>query len=334
MYINKVHTLIEQGLQTIGVFAYGDFLQEEVDLAINAAMFKMMDEQLEPVKNAKGQRERTRNLQYVVDQFQNLQVKEAAFTPTLNPVLPTDYFIPLPVDYMHLIADVSLVLSKCNSTPVATGNILVGSYYLVTGTKTVIYNGQNYATGSIFQGVTGITGYSYTGTGTLIVINLRARKKPNRLTIEEVLYNALNNALEKTDTESPVSSISANQLFVYVDGFWIWTIFLTYLRKPKVANSQFVTYSVSTDLVIGNQYESVDNPITYNSMVYQPFVPFTIVTGFLRYTGTATVRGYQDGDVEFTDSMSYNLVDRVVETLAIKSEQSQQKIVNLEQENI
>lgn len=333
MYIKQLHTLIEQGLQNIGVFAYADMLPEELDLAINDRMIKMMDEQVQPLKNVKS-KELKFKLQYILDRFQNLQVKELPLDVTL---VDNVYVADLPDNYLHLIADISKVLSECNLANVTTGSIQEGNFYLVKGQKSIIYNGDTYPTGSIFVGVR-VAGYTYSGTGTLLLIKLEANKRANRLTEEEYLYQVLDNSLEQTDVDSPVSSLSSNQLFTYVDGFYIDKTYLTYLRKPKLVNSFFITYSISEDLVIGQKYESVDNNITYNTIVYKPFTPFIIVSGHLRYTGTATVRSYQDGDCEFNDSMSGLLKDLVVLDLSVDTEQAQQKIVNkaqqIQQENV
>lgn len=333
MYVGTVHILIEQGLQNIGVLAYGDFLPQELDLAINSRMIRMMDEQVQPLKNTKS-KELKFKLQYILDRFQNLQVKEQVFAVTLGSGIDipgTYYFTSLPSNYLHLIADVSQVLRICNTTNVATDSIQQNSFYLVQGGKSIIYNGHTYTTGQIFQGVSGITGYTYTGTGTLLLVLLDHQKRANRLTEEEYLYQVLDNALEGTDDESPVSSLSSNTLYIYVDGFYINQVWMTYLRKPNLVNSLFTTYSTATNLTTGSQYESVDNPITYNGVVYQPFNPFTVVTGHLTYTGTATVRAFGDGDCEFTDSMAYVMIEQVILDLSIKSEQEQQKVANLSQ---
>lgn len=331
MYIKSVHTLIEQGLQNIGVFAYGDVLPEELDLAINARMMKMMDEQVQPLKNTKS-KELKFKLQYILDRFQNLQVKKLPCTVTLQS--DNSYDAAIPTDYLHLIADISEVMYVCSTANILTGNIVTGNYYLVKGTKSIIYNAVTYITGQIFQGLTGITGYTYSGTGTLLLYQLKLKQVANRLTEEEYLYQVLRNSLEATDIDSPVSALSTNILHVYTEGkFFINQVFLTYLRKPRIVNSQFTTYSNSTNLVIGNKYESVDVPVVYNSVTYSPLTPFVIVSGHLTYTGTASVRDYQNGDVEFTDSMTYSLIDLVILDLSIKTEQSQQKIVNLAQAN-
>lgn len=325
MYIKKAHILIEQGLQSIGVFAYADMLHEEIDLQINKKTLSLLEDAFDPLKKSKHPYE---DGQSILDKFQNLQVKGLVVYPTLT----DDYYsCPLPDDYVHLVADASLVLVIDNLSNIINGQIKAGEFYYVLGDKTITYNSVNYTTGQIFQGITGFTGYTYFGTGTLKIVRLKKQKNPNRLQFEEFLDQVLTNYLTGTTYKSPVSSISSGQLFVYYKEFFIWNFFLTYVRKPKWAHYIFTTYSTSDNLVIGQKYESVDNPITYNTVTYQPFAPFTIVSGHLTYSGTATVRAYQDGDIELSDTMSYDVIDAVIAEISILTEQNQQKIVNLTQ---
>lgn len=307
-------------------------LPEELDLAINARMFAMMDEQIKPLKDARGNSVAKFKLQYIVDRFQNLQVKELPLTDiTQSNQGYTSYYAPLPIDYLHLISDITILLVECGE-PVQTGNIVPSHFFLVKGQKSIIYNGQTYTTGTLFEGVTGVTGYTYSGTGSLLLVKMHKRRKSNRLTEEELLYKTLDNSLERTDPDSPVSSLSGNNLYVYVDDFYVNEIVITYLRKPKLVNSQFVKYQAGEVLVVGSIYESVDEPIVYQSNTYNAFQPFTIVTGVLIFTGMGNVRLQGDGDTEFTDSMSYELADRVAVDLSIEIEASQQKVVNLVQQ--
>ena len=332
MYIRDVHILIEQGLQSIGVFAYGDILQEELDLEINKQLSLLVDKEIAPVKEStrEGKQVYKLKLQYFIDRFQNLQVKDLELVPSTS---IDGVYVNLPDDYLHLIADSSLVLKECSLTNVATGSIKSGYYYKVKGDKTIIYNGNNYSKDSIFIGVDSITGYTFSGTGTLLLLELCANKRPNRLTEEEYLLQTLDNSLEQTDFQSPVSSLSGNKLYAYVDDFTINKLYITYLRKAKKVNSKFTTYT-SGSLVAGTKYESVDNTITYNGNSYSKFQQFTAITGVTTYTGIAKVRVADDGDLELTEAMSYTLIDKVIESLAINIEQNQQKIVNLAQENV
>lgn len=329
MYIKKVHILIEQGLQSIGVFAYSDFLKEEVDLQLNKKLYKLLEKYIEPVLTEQNKKVKKFKLQSVLDKFQNLETKI-----TLNLTKNDNvYSVSLPDNYVHLTSDSSLVLSDCLRASIATGSIVEGNYYIVKGQKSIIYNSITYATGSIFKGVNGVVGYTFSGTGILLLNQLRAIRKPNRLTEENLLDETLNNALERTSVDSPVSTLSSDTISVYVDGFYIDKLYITYLRKPRIINYGFSTYLTSDVLIVGKAYESIGTSVTYQGIVYEPFTPFTVVTGTTNFIGSSKVRIFNDGDVELSDSMSYVLVDEVVKELAILAEQSQQKIVNLAQKD-
>lgn len=329
MYIKKVHILIEQGLQSIGVFAYSDFLKEEVDLQLNKKLYKLLEKYIEPVLTEQNKKVKKFKLQSVLDKFQNLETKI-----TLNLTKNDNvYSVSLPDNYVHLTSDSSLVLSDCLRASIATGSIVEGNYYIVKGQKSIIYNGVTYSTSSIFKGVNGVVGYTFSGTGILLLNQLRAIRKPNRLTEENLLDETLNNALERTSVDSPISTLSSDTISVYVDGFYIDKLYITYLRKPRIINYGFSTYLTSDVLIVGKAYESIGTSVTYQGIVYEPFTPFTVVTGTTNFIGSSKVRIFNDGDVELSDSMSYVLVDEVVKELAILAEQSQQKIVNLAQKD-
>ena len=55
---------------------------------------------------------------------------------------------------------------------VTSGQIQVGFLYKVIGVQSVIYNSVTYATGAIFRGVSGVTTFAYSGSGTQIVNQL------------------------------------------------------------------------------------------------------------------------------------------------------------------
>lgn len=333
MYIVQVHLLIEQGLQNIGVFAYGDVLHSEIDLQINKKLLALIEEEFLPIKESKFPYELT---QGILDRFQNLQVKDLILTPSrnTNSTLNYDFYsIALPANYLHLVADVSNVLLECNDNSILTGNIKTGVYYMNKGDKSITYNTIVYNKGDIFLGVIGVTGYTYSGNGILWIVKLKSKRSPNRLTEEELLPQVLQNALQTTEYRSPLSSLSGNNYYVYVDDFYISNIFLTYVRQPKLTNFDFTIYTSSDTLVIGTQYESVNGQVVYNGITYNPFQPFTIITGHLSIT-SGVVRVYQDGDLELNDTMSYRLIDATIAELSILLEQTQQKIVNLKQEDV
>jgi hypothetical protein len=330
MYIRDAHILVEQGLQNIGVFAYADIQHDEIDIQLNKKMLNLMEDAFDPLKKSKHPYQ---DGQSIVDKFQNLQNKNYNLTGTLSSD-GTMLVAPLPVDYVHLIADASLVLKVDNMTPINSGAILPTEFYYNAGQKTIIYNSVSYPTGTYFNGVNNITGYTTSGSGSVLVVKLRQFINPNRLQFEEFTYQVLTNWLTKTNYKAPVSSVSGNNLYGYIkkdspNAFIINNFFITYIRKPKKANYFFKTYGTSDPLTVGQSYESVDNPVIYNGQTYQPFQPFSVVTGITSYSNLAKVRLQGDGDIEFSDTMAYDVIDEVIKEISILTEQNQQKIVNL-----
>ncbi len=326
MYIKKVHTLIEQGLQQNGVFAYSDFLKEEIDLQIDKSTYQRLVERFKPLKDRPFQA-----IQGILDEFQSIQVKDFE----LSSLTKGDeaYYATLPTDYVFLIVDKSLVLWRCSSTalkPTITAQIEEGSYYTVTGTGTVTYNSVVYAVGSVIKGVTGITSFTVT-TLKPIVYKLNKRKSNDRLIKEERIAEVLDNELEKPSLESPVSTLSGNTLYVYYKDFFVDKVFISYIRKPLPVNYNFTTYTTG-ELVNGTKYEVVRDSIVYNSVTYTKFQTFT-ANATATFTGTGIVRKALDGDIELPEPMAYKVIDDVVLTLSILSEQNQQKIANLAQKD-
>jgi hypothetical protein len=82
------------------------------------------------------------------------------------------------------------------STDVATGSIAAGTVYEVRNSDSsyVTYNGLNYYDGQTFTGVTGVTGYSESGTSTVhITIDLPVH------THDEIVKMAVNMTLENIE---------------------------------------------------------------------------------------------------------------------------------------
>jgi len=322
MYIKKIHILIDEGLQQNGVFAYGGYLKEQVDLQIDKACYELLEERFKPLKGKTFQQS-----QGVLDEFQELQVKGLQLTPIKE---SEAYVATLPDDYIHLISDKTIVLWLCNSTKILTSQIEVDSYYVVMGTATITYNSIPYSKGEVFKGVTGVSVFT-SGAGTSIVNKLSTRYSSNRLTKEEALASVLDNALETTSITSPVSSLSGKKLYVYYKDFFVSYILISYIRKPEPVNYNFTTFA-SGSLVNGTKYEVVKGTIVYNATTYSAFDTFT-ANATATFTGTGTVRKAFDGDLELSDQMCYKIINRVIEVLAVISEQNQQKIVNLAQQN-
>lgn len=327
MYIKKVHILIEQGLQEIGVFAYSDFQPEEVDLQINKATFSMINDEFEPIRTGKIPFQKT---QGILDRFQTLEVKDLELIPYRN---EDSVEAELPANYIHLIRDESLVLTECSLKEVKPGDIEPNQYYMNIGTKTIIYNSISYPKRTYFKGIEGFTSYSFSGVGELKLIKLKKQKSPNRLIKSNELSETLLDSLTRPDKNSPVSTIAGNKIFSYFTDFIIDKLYISYIREPKEVNYNFKKYTSSDALSVGKVYESIDDNVTYNSIIYKKFEPFTVISGVTSFTG-GTVRELGDGDLELPKSTCYKIIDKVINVLMMISEQSQQKISNLKQENV
>lgn len=323
MYIKKVHILIEQGLQQNGVFAYEGFLKEEIDLQIDKAGYTLLNKRIKPLALKGFQKN-----QGILDEFQELQIKNLELTNTKEDNV---YIALLPSNYVHLISDKSLVLWLCDKTPVLTTKIEKDKYYVVSGSATITYNLVAYATGTVFKGVVNVTTFTASG-GLTLVHKLNTRESDNRLTKEEDIARVLDNTLSTTSVESPVSTLSNKKLYTYSKDFFVGKTFISYIRKPKPVNYNFSIVASGT-IIQGVEYEVVKDSIVYNGQTLNKFDTFTGASSINVFTGTGVVRKALDGDLELSESMTYSIIDRVVEVLGVISEQSQQKIVNLAQQN-
>src|SRR5690606_28659581 len=125
MDIRKVHILIEQKLQQVGVFAYDDFQSEEVDLQIDASVFKILKSAFNPIR----QDNQFQYNQGVLDRIRTLQKTEV--------VLPIDRTeedyceSDLPEDYIHRIRVSASVAVPENCTVLKCNKIESGKSYIL-----------------------------------------------------------------------------------------------------------------------------------------------------------------------------------------------------------
>ena len=56
---------------------------------------------------------------------------------------------------------------------ITSGNIKAGVLYLVYGTQSVIYNGSIYSNGQVFRGISSITTFTFSGSGTQLVYEIQ-----------------------------------------------------------------------------------------------------------------------------------------------------------------
>lgn len=80
---------------------------------------------------------------------------------------------------------------------ITSGNILRDILYLVYGTQSVIYNGTTYVAGQTFRGVSSITAFTFSGTGTQLVYEVMELKGANIIFDENTLDNPISSDITK-----------------------------------------------------------------------------------------------------------------------------------------
>lgn len=335
MDIRKVHILIEQKLQQVGVFAYDDFQSEEVDLQIDASVFKILKSAFNPIR----QDNQFQYNQGVLDRIRTLQKTEQ--------VLPIDrtedYYneTDLPEDYIHKIRISALVALPEQCTVVECNNIEAGKTYIVKQghIRYVVENstGNEYIElkeGDSFIGVEGVTEYEFFPDSLPVkLLQPKSKKVRCRVIESHKIDEVLENSLSKTKVSSPVVEITEEIIRSYFSDFIINNLIFSYIRTPSPVNFNFQRYTAGDTLTAGIKYEVISGTISINSIetygVGQVFTPVMNTT----FTGTGTVRVYLDGDLVLPLPVCYDVINDVAQELAIISEQSQQKIVNLAQKD-
>lgn len=331
MYIKKMHILIEQKLQNIGVFAYMDNLKEEIDLQIDTAVIKLIESQFSLSKNLKtGYEDNQKNK----DRLKELEVRNLRLTPVK---VDNEYEVTLPSNYYHLISDISEFLYICSTKNVELGTIKKDVYYLVN--KGVVeYNGIIINEGSYFKGLDNFPSYSYT-TVKPVILELSFEKSLNILTELENYGVFIKNSLTTSTKDRLVSTIAGNKLIIFSPKSFVNSVLISYIKEPLNVNYNFKTFTSSSTLIIGKEYEIVSGNITYNAINYSysnfnKLESFTVISGLTTFTGTGKVRLKEDGDLELNNITCYLIIDEVANALAILSEQNQQKILNMKQNGI
>lgn len=335
MYIKKMHILIEQKLQNIGVFAYSDFQKEEIDLQIDSSVIKLIEDSFG--FNGTPQKKFEQN-QLNKDKLKELEVRNL----NLNFIKEGDeYIADLPDDYVHLISDKSQILYKCLTSNVPLGKIEKDSYYLVEE-GSLEYNTKAYTKGEYFKGIDSFTSYSFTSTVPK-VIKLESKITSNRLTKGEFYEDIIGNSLTTSSTESLISAISGKKLIIFSPDFFVDKVSITYIKEPKTVKYKFKTYTNTDALINNKEYEVIKGSVSYNGNTYvyggfDNLLKFKVETSkglnFTNIVSGSLVRELKDGDSELNNIACYYIIDGTVKSLAIASEQNQQKIVNLEQNGI
>lgn len=324
MFIKEAHILIEQGLQNIGVFAHSEIHPEEVDLEIKAWIWKTMDDDF-PNKRME---ELTKPK---LDKYAILIEKEIEFVVAQNG--KGDYEVIKPDNYFHLIKCDSSSLFICGNKEVPSGQLEEGEWYINLG-DTLIYNTISIPIRKTFQATANKNYSSPTIKGKPKVVKLKKKIGAVRFVEEEFSTTIINNSLTKPVPESPVGTMAGEKIIISVDGFFIEKAYISYLRKPKTPNINFQKIAAGVALTVGKDYEVIDGSVIYNGITYTAgkdftFPSFKAVAGNPLFTGAGRVRIKGEGDIELPYQVALDIVSKVVTSLAIKSEQSGQKIQGL-----
>jgi hypothetical protein len=331
MYIKEAHIMIEQGLQSIGVFAYGDVLQEEVDISINKWIWNILEEDFKPKPDT---RLNFQQIQANLDKYKDLVIKDSL----INITKEDDYYIgELPEDYYHLIKDRSITLRECSKNHIITGKIEEDEWYIVKG-RTITYNSSLVLKGQVFKGVENVTGYtSITSDISECIFKLEKKKTYNRLTEEENIDEVNSNPLTTSRYDSVLSTVSSNKIYLYFNKFFIEKLYISYLKKPLQANSRFTQYTSASSLTNGTVYEVIQGVMNYNSNTYtyksysQLLPSFTYTGGAVTGTGKLRIKG--EGDIEMPRQICLEIINKVVLELKSLGEQNQQSINNVAELN-
>lgn len=219
MTIREIHIAIDQGLQSIGAFETGSVEHEEIDIAINAVVYKLITsifkDRQKSIKNFEGN-------QFYTDFLRLLKLKYSS-----TPIKTDDgYKINLPSDYLHLISDSSQVIAKKCKFTVRSNDLKISNYYIVVDNAS--HNGVWYEKDDIFVAV---NKFVYGKVRELITAN-----RTNRLTKSEDIPDVLNGKFSKSVINSPISELVGNELQIYTNDFEIAKINITYIKKPTPVN--------------------------------------------------------------------------------------------------
>lgn len=216
-----IHFAIDQGLQNIGSFIYQDIREIEIDLQFNRVVDKFIRSYFDPKKQDIDNNKFPgfEEIEVTLDDLRllreiNVQVNNGG---------------TLPIDYLYLINDRSLVDNLCTNIITKSGDIELGNYYKVKGSKSVVYNGDTYVTGDSFIGIN-IKIFTYADSGTEILVKLQEFE--NRLTKSENLHQVLRNYYDRPKYYSPISTIDKKIIKVYTTDFIVDALLIDYIRKP------------------------------------------------------------------------------------------------------
>lgn len=300
MTVKEAHIIIQQELQTLNSFVGLDFDADEVDRALNTCLLNMVEDALSDLDTLRAE-SKFEDIQQRLDKLDRLYVVDKELTPTLNSSAPNPYYyydlktIQAPNKFYHLLQDRSKISVSCKIKGVPT-------------TVTKVF--------------------------------------PNILTKSFILDNSLSGTLTKTRKEAPVSNYYNGILRVFYDGFTISKIYIDYIKVPtlithnsiskssntnSVTNTTKVTVLSTDDLIVGMTVTGTGIPnnttivsIDSNTQITISLAATVTGTNLLIYgaNGSANMPLSESGNIE--------LINKTVSYLLKVGEQSQQKIVNLE----
>jgi hypothetical protein len=222
MTIRNIHIAIEQRLQSVGVFAYSDISHSEIDIAINSTVDLELRKIFRDIDEKVNSNNVERN-QWQLD-FTRVLKQKVTITPTK---IGNSYKSILPVDYLHLLQDVSTVIANCGASTKLT-SVVSGKTYKVV--EPFELSGIWRYADTIFTALQ-TTSLSF---GSVVEVPVMARL--NRLVKSENIQSILQSSFRKSTQKSPVSEIVGDSLIVYTPDFEIASVELTYFKKPRKAD--------------------------------------------------------------------------------------------------
>lgn len=231
MDIKKVHILIEQGLQQVGVFAYSDFTHEEVDLAINKMMFSYLEKIFNPpVYNPSKLGNFYETNQEVLDRTRILHEK-VILTPSSSD--DERAVFNFPSDYFHYIRGVARISpDDLSCSMVYCTELEAGKRYRIMD-GSILYKGEVYEKGNMFIAEAGIDYEPFPGEELINIAEVISKPFKVRVHYSSFVGEVLENSLYSTKAYSPVGEINKSSLTVYTNKFLVNSLELVYCKEPK-----------------------------------------------------------------------------------------------------
>jgi hypothetical protein len=248
MNIGEMHTALKLELDKSDSLNSISFEPEELDYWINKAIKRFVKTRYSG-SNYKGagfeqSQKRTDDLKSLVV-FTTLNLTSNS---GINNRLKNSYSATLPVNYWFSVAEeCEIVFNPYLEnilTPVNSGELIVGSYYMVVGATAVTHNSVSYSPGKYFSAVN--TSYSTAvGSDSYVV------KLDNKIEgVTQVDSDTYNRHINNSFSEHRLHYYSANPLRLFrnegennvvvlvSDGnYFVTKYYLTYIRQPRMVNS-------------------------------------------------------------------------------------------------